>query len=260
MPKYPTDVVAGEVIDPVTYGNPVRNRTVQRMSNSADRDASYPVPEAGDICYVADIAQVQIYDGTGWVRLVDEDATDVFLRLTGGTLSGFLELGDTSDSFQRLSLNRDGRTGRLETTGNGFNFFTMLTTGDFPIRFNPNQITVLRLDDDLATFMMPVLFPAGSNLAPTVRFGGMQTDDGMYGDGDEISVAFDAFRHFTVRNSAGGVNEAHVEAKGNVAVPMNVQRDQDGLDDSAIMIRFMRNGEANIDLTWGDLQKIKALP
>lgn len=282
-PYLPT---AGEVIDS-PWGQAVVNRIIPRYSTEAVRDASILDPDAGQLSYVTDADRVDIFDGSDWTSFVD----GVFLPLTGGTISGSLAVtgnvdvtgtvdvasdvdvagdlavtggelavGDTSDSFQRVSWNRNGRIGRIETTGDGFNFFTMLTNGAFPIRFNPNGITVLRLDGDLAEFFQDVRFPAGSNLDPTVRFAGMTAgEDGIYGDGDEVSVAFGNYRNLSVLNNPGA-GHSHVEARGDSAVPLNVERDQDGLDDSAIMIRFLRQGQPEIDLTWGDLEKIKALP
>lgn len=48
MPEIP-DVVLGEIIDPDDWGNPIRDRTVQRYQDAAERDALSPAPAAGDL-------------------------------------------------------------------------------------------------------------------------------------------------------------------------------------------------------------------
>ena len=67
------DVVPGTTIASV-WGNDIRDRTVQRYANPADRDAKNPSPEAGDVAYVQSVGEVQLYTpltvgGSYWVAI-----------------------------------------------------------------------------------------------------------------------------------------------------------------------------------------------
>ncbi len=88
MPKVP-DVVAGEPIESVWGNQSIRDRTVQRMTNEADRDASIPTPGNGETVWIEDINQLQIWDGTSWIPA----GFGVFLPLSGGVMSGPIDFG-----------------------------------------------------------------------------------------------------------------------------------------------------------------------
>ena len=80
------DVVPGEPIE-ASWGNPIRDRTVQRYANAAERDVENPIPTSGDLAYLEDVGIVQ-YFTTVWVTLT----TGSFLPLAGGTMSGDIVL------------------------------------------------------------------------------------------------------------------------------------------------------------------------
>ena len=67
MPEI-ADVVPGETIASV-WGNEIRDRTLQRYANAADRDASNPSPSAGDLAYLQDLAEVQVWAGADWIAV-----------------------------------------------------------------------------------------------------------------------------------------------------------------------------------------------
>ncbi len=77
MPKQP-DVVSGEIIDS-TWGNDIRDRTLQRVASETDRNSSYPSPNPGDLVFVENIGEVQVWNGSTWLTLVD---------LTGAAFTG----------------------------------------------------------------------------------------------------------------------------------------------------------------------------
>jgi hypothetical protein len=64
-PEIP-DVVTGEVIDADLWGNPIRDRTIQRYDDAADRAALNPAPVEGDQSYLRDTKAVVAYDGASW--------------------------------------------------------------------------------------------------------------------------------------------------------------------------------------------------
>jgi len=59
-------VAGGEVITSA-FTNQVADRTIQRYVSAAARDASIPVPVAGQTAYLLDTAQTTIYDGALWI-------------------------------------------------------------------------------------------------------------------------------------------------------------------------------------------------
>ena len=74
-----TTVTGGDTIASATFGNPVIDRVVSRYATEAARDAAVPIPLAGDVGYIVDIDQFQIYDGTGWRNYVHVASTGVAL-------------------------------------------------------------------------------------------------------------------------------------------------------------------------------------
>ena len=81
------DVNPLEIIE-VDWGNPIRDRTLQRYDDEIERDNLVPLPASGDFAWIADIQTIQIYDGTGWVNVATGELS--FLPLAGGTLTGAL--------------------------------------------------------------------------------------------------------------------------------------------------------------------------
>jgi len=104
MPK-PDDVIAGEPIEAAWGNQSIRDHTVLQMASEADRDQSFPAGQFGDVCYVADIQELQVistsdYGIEGWlaIALVDDveraiiQALDAYLPLSGGTMTGDIDL------------------------------------------------------------------------------------------------------------------------------------------------------------------------
>ncbi|MGY4645883.1 hypothetical protein [Cellulomonas sp. URHB0016] len=60
-------VVVGQVIDPVTWGNPLWDQSVQTFASAADRTAQFPAPLKGAKTYLEDVARWEGWDGTRWV-------------------------------------------------------------------------------------------------------------------------------------------------------------------------------------------------
>ena len=87
------EVVPGEPIDSTSFGNPVLDRVLSRYADATQRDALTPLPVAGDFAYLINIGATQVFDGLAWSTLAV--GTD-YLALTGGVLSGDLDLNDNT--------------------------------------------------------------------------------------------------------------------------------------------------------------------
>ena len=64
MPGNPVDVVTGQKIVS-TWGNQIRDQTVQPFASAAARDAAITAPKRGQFCVVVDTLQ-QYIPGSGW--------------------------------------------------------------------------------------------------------------------------------------------------------------------------------------------------
>lgn len=60
-------VVVGQVIDPVTWGNPVWDQSVQSFASAADRTTQFPAPQKGAKTFLEDVNRWEGWDGTRWV-------------------------------------------------------------------------------------------------------------------------------------------------------------------------------------------------
>jgi hypothetical protein len=59
-------VVAGQVIDPVAWGNPLWDQSVQTFASAADRTSQFPAPKQGAVTWLEDLKVMQVFDGTTW--------------------------------------------------------------------------------------------------------------------------------------------------------------------------------------------------
>lgn len=72
MPEL-NDVQIGETIA-VEWGNAIRDRTIQRYANAAERDLLHPTPAEGDLSYLEDTNSIEVYDGFAWVAGIPNQA------------------------------------------------------------------------------------------------------------------------------------------------------------------------------------------
>lgn len=61
-------VVAGQVIDPVAWGNPLWDQSVQEFASDADRTAQFPVAQRrpGVVTWRDDNKTLEVWDGAAW--------------------------------------------------------------------------------------------------------------------------------------------------------------------------------------------------
>ncbi len=86
------DVVGGEIIDAGDWGNPIRDRTLQRYVSEAERDVLVPAPTAGTLAYIEALDEVQVFNvPAGWTALIDTlEAGFPWVSLAGDTMGGDL--------------------------------------------------------------------------------------------------------------------------------------------------------------------------
>lgn len=80
MAEIPDRVPGGVIL--ASYANTIRDRTAQRYVDPTARDASNPLPIAGELAYIQSLNVLQVFDGTLWVALADEplvEAADLAL-------------------------------------------------------------------------------------------------------------------------------------------------------------------------------------
>ena len=67
------NVQIGETIA-VEWGNAIRDRTIQRYANAAERDELHPTPAEGDLSYLEDTNSIEVFDGFAWVSGIPNQA------------------------------------------------------------------------------------------------------------------------------------------------------------------------------------------
>ena len=77
------NVVGGEIITD-EWGNLIRSRTVQRYATVAARTAGHPTPTAGDLSYLQDSGDLDVYHGGTWEHIGPPVAT--VQMLAGGSV------------------------------------------------------------------------------------------------------------------------------------------------------------------------------
>jgi hypothetical protein len=61
-------VVVGQVIDPVAWGNPLWDQSVQAFASDADRTTQFPVGQRkpGAVTWLDDVKRLDVWDGAAW--------------------------------------------------------------------------------------------------------------------------------------------------------------------------------------------------
>lgn len=62
-------VVVGQVIDPVAWGNPLWDQSVQTFASAADRTAQFAAPLKGAVTWLDDVKLLEVYDGVAWRQI-----------------------------------------------------------------------------------------------------------------------------------------------------------------------------------------------
>ncbi len=144
MPELPSRI-DGEIIE-AEHMNTVQDRAIQRVTSEAQRDSLYPAPIEGDTVWVADINQLQTWDGGGW-RMT---GLGIFVRLNGDTqMTGALQAFIGSETLPGVTFAGDPDTGMFQLDQNRIGFSTA-NTRRFDISFPMSTFrTLLRLENQL---------------------------------------------------------------------------------------------------------------
>jgi len=148
------DVVGGEPIE-IGWGNPIRDRTVQRYVDATERDTLVPVPVTGTLSYLTGSGSFEIYDGAAWIP---------YPRTDGATFTGVVRLENASLRFGTL-----GRGVTFENESGGFGSLSLYDTETLRIRLGSSGVTRFAIqgegdatrfavDAAVATFTVPVTF------------------------------------------------------------------------------------------------------
>ncbi len=110
MAKTP-DVVDGGIIQS-SWGNEIRNRTIQVFASAAERASQWPTPPRGAISYLNDVGNLWVHNGTAWGIFPVND----LVSSAGATFTGSVRLiNGTINADAGLALNAGAGSRRADT-------------------------------------------------------------------------------------------------------------------------------------------------
>lgn len=156
------NVIPGEPVESA-WGNDIRDRVTSRFADRTQRDVAIAVPQLGQIVYIEDPGEVEIWTGADWIPILLSDGT------TNAT--GYLTIVSTT-SFRAFRNTRDFGGGDEATSEIGVS-----QDGDVIIRLRDETLTEIArftlgedaaiLDTDLEMDGGNIEFP---NLDTGIRF------------------------------------------------------------------------------------------
>ena len=143
MPETP-DVIQGEPVES-DWGNEIRDRTLQRYSDIAERDSLAPFPVDGDLAWISDVQAVQVFANATWrsfgVGFVESGDLGNVLFGTGGLARFRLNADGTVNFFP------DGNNSRFTLTLTGSRLDSELDVNGQQLINVPSPVTDLDADD-----------------------------------------------------------------------------------------------------------------
>jgi len=125
MPELPNRV-DGEIIE-AEHMNDATIRSIQRYTNTAQRDSLNPAPETGQPAWIVDIAELHVWTGTAWIVA----GTGVFLPLTGGIVTGTLTVQDQLTANQGVDVKGQQLTNVGDPAGNASGMSRLYADGRY---------------------------------------------------------------------------------------------------------------------------------
>jgi hypothetical protein len=172
------DVIPGDPIE-ASWGNPIRDRSLQRYLSAADRDAKNPVPVDGDMAFLIDSSTTQVFGAGNWNTIVREaDGDALWLRLdatNGPLLAGLGILGNLEIRKDLTMTSPDGVTNGYKISPN------VSDVADFGLVFRKLDNTELAVltSAGILTLSLPTTAGVRNVLQGTVDPG---PGDGIDGD------------------------------------------------------------------------------
>ncbi len=105
------DVIGGNTVT-ASFTNEVKERSLMRYATAAARDSSIPAPVAGSLAWLQDVDEITVYDGAVWRTVA---LGDLFLPLTGGTLSGVINMPSNIFDSGQSDTTLSASAGQFET-------------------------------------------------------------------------------------------------------------------------------------------------
>ena len=112
------DVQIGETIA-VEWGNAIRDRTIQRYANAAERETLHPTLAEGDLSYLEDTNSIEVYDGFTWVAGIPNQAVTTAKLADGAVTAAKLadELPKGVLGYAKVTSSQSGITSMTDLTG-----------------------------------------------------------------------------------------------------------------------------------------------
>ena len=85
------DVIGGEVISS-DWGNDIRDRSIQRYANLAERSATHPTPVDGDLAFMEDTGLVYVYYASAWQRIGALEEVDNSVGTSATTTTSYTSM------------------------------------------------------------------------------------------------------------------------------------------------------------------------
>jgi hypothetical protein len=132
------DFIAGDPLTAAQVDGYLMAQSVMTFASSAARTSAYPSPSEGNLSYLADTNDFQIYDGTNWVSYGSGDITGVTTGATSG-LAG----GGTSGTVS-LTLATTAKGDLIVGTGSGTASALGVGTNNFVLTADSAQATGMK--------------------------------------------------------------------------------------------------------------------
>jgi len=162
------DVVPGSDVES-TWGNLIKDRTLQRYSTQATLDASILTPSSGEFAYVVDESAVKVWTGASWDVLLDATSGDALFLTPAEGDAAYVQIVNAQSTLAKGSLAGSEYGTSLTTPTSNTVILSQTITGLSPgVQYRVVATSFMRTDTN----------PDGSRWFSTIRIDG---DAGTFG-------------------------------------------------------------------------------